>query len=226
MTLCLAWLNTRDAAPLIAHWATPDDRAYSAGRRPEKADETLAARAILRCMVSWVTGQEGWLIQTDPNGKPSLRPNGSAPCPTISLSHSAGIVAAAVGPPGMALGVDIERHKLRDYNAIAAFAFGPAEHAQVAADGAEAFYRIWTAREARAKAIGSGFRAVLDGGDRVGPGIAAGDWRWQNFHFQHCFPISGHSLTVASDTLPPGPIEILTHRTLLNVSATRCSGGR
>ncbi len=225
MTLCIAWLNARDAAPLIAHWATPDDRAYAAGRRPPKANETLAARAMLRCMASQSTGVAGWDIRTDPNGKPSLHSNGGALGPSISLSHSGGIVAAAIGPPGMTLGVDIERHKLRDFNATAAYAFGPAERAQVAAEGAEAFYRIWTAREARAKAIGSGFTAILDDGDRVGPGISTGSWQWENFHFQHSFPIEGHSLTIASDAQPPCPIEILTHRTLLNVSATRCSGG-
>ena len=226
MTLCIAWLHARDAAELIAHWATPEDHAHATGRRPEKANETLAARAVLRGMVSRATGGDAWHIQTDPNGKPLLRSNGTMPAPSISLSHSNGVVAAAIGPPGMALGVDIERHKLRDFNALAAYAFGPTERAQVAAEGAAAFYRIWTAREARAKAIGSGFKAVLDEGDRVGPGISARRWLWENFHFQHSFPTDGYSLTVASNTTLPSPIEILAHSTLLKVSAARCSGER
>jgi 4'-phosphopantetheinyl transferase EntD len=54
---------------------------------------------------------------------------------TISLSHSAGIAAAAVGPSRIALEIDLERRKARDFIAIADAAFGSAEKAQVAAEG-------------------------------------------------------------------------------------------
>ena len=64
-----------------------------------------------------------------------------------------------------ALGIDVEYHRPRDYHALAAHAFGPAEHAEVAADGADAFYRIWTLREAIAKATGEGLALAANGRD-------------------------------------------------------------
>ena len=51
------------------------------------------------------------------------------------------------------IGVDIERLKPgRPFADLARMAFGPMENAEVARSGEPAFYRIWTAREALAKA--------------------------------------------------------------------------
>jgi hypothetical protein len=60
---------------------------------------------------------------------------------------------------------------------IAAAAFGPAEARRVAADGAPGFYRIWTLKEAMAKASGAGIAEVADRTDRVPDGPPQGIWR-------------------------------------------------
>ena len=211
MTLCIAWLDMRDAEKLIADWARPEDHAHAAGRHPRTALDSLAARAALRCLAWRTTGIAVWQIQIAPTGKPFLLTIHGTPGPSISLSHSGRIVSAAIAPNVTALGIDVEQHKPRDFNVIAAHAFGPAERAQVIAEGADAFYRIWTAREARSKATGGGFAAVLDNGDRVGPGIGAGDWHWEEFYFQHRILPSSHSLTVATDTPIACRIESIAH---------------
>ena len=64
----------------------------------------------------------------------------------------------------------------RDHNKISAVAFGPLEQARVTEAGACAFYRIWTLREAIAKACGQGLTLATDGRDRVHDGPDEGEW--------------------------------------------------
>jgi phosphopantetheinyl transferase len=85
------------------------------------------------------------------------------------------MVAVAMARAG-ALGVDIERHRARDFAALAAQAFGPAERAEVGIHGADAFYRIWTLREAMAKATGEGLALAANGRDLV-EGFLSGSYR-------------------------------------------------
>lgn len=73
------------------------------------------------------------------------------------------------------MGIDIESHNaLRDIDAIAEAAFGPGEREAVRREGPAAFYRIWTIREAVAKATGEGMVSVTDRHDRVPPGMPVG----------------------------------------------------
>jgi phosphopantetheinyl transferase len=206
MTIRIAWLNVRNAAPLIARWATAEDHAHAARRKPEPARDSVAARALARRLAALVTGQEDWRIVPDPERKPHLCAPDGAPPPAISLAHSGGIAVAAIGPAGIALGVDVEPHKPRDFAALAARVYGKLEQEQVAAEGVAAFYRVWTGREARAKAIGTGMTAVMEQGDQIGPGLADGRWQWGKFHFLHSLRIQGHSLTLACDGAFDAPL--------------------
>ena len=60
---------------------------------------------------------------------------------------------------------------------IASYAFGPQEQRVVKSDGPRAFYRIWTLREAFAKARGLGFSILADGRDYFPEAPDSGIWQ-------------------------------------------------
>ena len=148
---------------LIASWASPLDHAATQGRR---TDRSLAARAALRALLARTTGRQDWILNRTANGKPFLQTADGAPGPAVSLSHSGTTIAVAIAPSGE-VGIDVERHQPRDFGALAAQAFGPAERADVARLGEDAFYRIWTLREAMAKATGEGLALAANRQDLV-----------------------------------------------------------
>ncbi len=192
MSVRFICLSTTDAeAPgLIAQFATPGDHCRMAARRPAAAEMGLLARAALRALLWRVTGSTAWRIAADARGKPWAYSPDGARGPAISISHSAGAVAVAVGPVAMALGIDIERHAIRDFVAIAAHAFSAEERAAVRAEGQAAFYRIWTTREAVAKVTGAGLAQSLGHGNVLGAG---------GFHVFTARPLPGFSLSIAAD---------------------------
>ena len=98
------------------------------------------------------------------HGKPYL-PGG----PSFNVSHSTDAVVVAVAEKGR-VGVDVERVRpVQRMAGVAARKFAPAEQAWFAAAGADAgadadernvaFFRIWTRKEAFAKALGRGLAA-------------------------------------------------------------------
>ncbi|WP_207459933.1 4'-phosphopantetheinyl transferase superfamily protein [Azospirillum sp. SYSU D00513] len=147
-------------------------------------------RALLRGMLGTATGlaAEEWRIVTEASGRPVAVTGKDTPGPSVSLSHSGGWVAAAVCAVGT-VGIDVEAHRpSRNFAGIARFAFGPEECARAAA-GPDEFYRIWTLREAVAKATSVGITQVADRKDRVAEGPGEGAWtadiegrRWFLFH--------------------------------------------
>nr|WP_294527549.1 4'-phosphopantetheinyl transferase superfamily protein [uncultured Rhodopila sp.] len=87
--------------------------------------------------------------------------------PFCSLSHSGDMVACGLARIGR-IGIDIERIRIgRRILAISQAAFGPAERAAVEFGGAETFYRVWTLREALAKASGAGSGLLVDRVDEI-----------------------------------------------------------
>lgn len=115
----------------------------------------------------------------------------------ISITHSQTSLACVVSLIGPA-GIDLEVPRPhRDLAGIAAFAFGPKERARADAEGPDGFYRIWTLREAIAKADGSGLAQAADRQDRVDFGPMTGDWHWQGWHLTHRLPAPGKHLAIA-----------------------------
>jgi 4'-phosphopantetheinyl transferase len=81
------------------------------------------------------------------------------------VAHSGDLVVCAISDFGP-VGVDVEViQPSRKFADMAAWAFGPGERAAGAGAGPAAFYRVWTLREALAKACGIGFPLVVDGRD-------------------------------------------------------------
>jgi phosphopantetheinyl transferase len=164
----------------------PEDAALPADADPailrpgptrRRVQSAALARALLVKMLSevWGMAPENVQICSEPSGQPYLAPVFSRRPPFISISHTRGWVACAateIGP----LGIDIERRRPdRDHAGIAEMAFGPRETAR-AAVGGMAFYRIWTLREAIAKACGQGLTLAADRLDRVHDGPDEGYW--------------------------------------------------
>lgn len=116
--------------------------------------------------------------------------------PHISISHSYKYVACAVTLQGT-LGLDIEHHKTRDFCAIANYAFGQGECEAVKFGGEDAFYRIWTLREAMAKATGDGALQGMNGNDAVT--FFGNDEKWENKNWRLFYftEIKHYSIAVA-----------------------------
>lgn len=138
----------------------------------------MLARALLSSMLAdvWDISPHAVEISSEKSGRPYLAANGTRRLPFISLSHSRGWIACAateIGP----VGIDIERQRPgRDHGGISSVAFGPLERDRVARADVGAFYRIWTLREAIAKACGQGLALATDGRDRVHKGPDEGEW--------------------------------------------------
>jgi 4'-phosphopantetheinyl transferase len=167
--ITLIHTETPACEDLINGWAVDSDHDYASSRDTEPGRQrTLLGRAALRALVSRVTGSDGktWTLINLPGGKPQLNaPTGEEPL-HASISHSGKLVACAVTRRGP-LGIDVELHKPgRRFAALAERSFGEAEQTAVARDGAPGFYRIWTLREAMAKALGSGLVTATDRRDR------------------------------------------------------------
>jgi phosphopantetheinyl transferase len=117
------------------------------------------ARAALRDLLARYLGGAEPELAEGPGGKPRL-----AEAPqrlAFNLSHSGGLALVAIAPPGIAVGVDIERVKeRRDLRRLAERWLPEADAAAVAAAAASelerTFYEAWTRHEARVKCTGAG----------------------------------------------------------------------
>jgi 4'-phosphopantetheinyl transferase len=134
----------------------------------------LLGRGIVRSVLGAYLGVPPGQVQiaVGPHGKPLLA---AADAPAFNVSHSRGLVAIAV-TAGFPVGVDLEAvDPSLDVLAIARRFLGVQEAARIArlapADRAQEFLRLWTRREASAKASGSGFAGGL------GATLAAGEDR-------------------------------------------------
>jgi 4'-phosphopantetheinyl transferase EntD len=116
-----------------------------------------------------------------------------APAPAAaSLSHSADVVICGLAASGL-LGVDVERIRPRkQWEGLAEFALHPDESRRLEelpdADRWQGFYRVWTLKEALAKALGVGLalpfnRISFDAQNRIeaapsGAEFANGVWNF------------------------------------------------
>ena len=142
-----------------------DDAERERARRfatPNLRHRFIAGRATVRRLLAETLGDApGRLpIEDDRNGKPRLRDRRLA----FNLSHAANHALLAIGPGGLALGIDIERiEAIADVEALVTICLSPAERARFAGFQAQAarrenFLRLWVRKEACLKAIGQGLR--------------------------------------------------------------------
>ena len=188
---------------VIAKWGRRDGESDFARLQPRRRKRrSFMARCLLRGTLENLTGASGseWSFTTDINGKPfAIHPSG-IPAPAVSISHSDTIVVAAATVMN-AIGIDVERHRFdRPLADMARIAFGPKEQIE-ALEAPGAFYKIWTLREAMAKATGAGLTQVTDGKDKVHGAPPFGAWetgdaphRWRLAHVEAA---PGYSLAIA-----------------------------
>ena len=81
---------------------------------------------------------------------------------SLCISHSNGVVLIALGHNEISLGVDIEKIKVsRDYQALAASYYHIDEQSLIETHGINAFYRLWTLKEALSKTLREPMTALL-----------------------------------------------------------------
>jgi phosphopantetheinyl transferase len=161
MLIDLAWFDMEGLAG--------DSRVLSVAER-----SALWRKAMLD-ILKRRSGHEHWRIETERSGKPIAVDETGRSALSISASHSGTRLALACASDGL-VGIDIEHHRARDFTLVAQRAFGSEEQALVAKEGERAFYRIWTLREAIAKATGLGLVMAIDRKDRALPGLPEGCW--------------------------------------------------
>ncbi len=128
----------------------------------------VAARAILRDLLGRYLGESPAAIEFSygPQGKPSLRRQGSTPPLSFNLSHSHGLSLFAFSR-GREVGIDLEWIR-PDFSTgeIAERFFSKQEVAEFLAlppeQKPEGFFLCWTRKEAYIKAKGAGLQIPLD----------------------------------------------------------------
>jgi len=174
-------------------------------RRPEDRARCLAAGLMLRSVLGKDAAAS---ISASGFGK-SFLPGG----PCFNLSHSGHKVVLLVGE--QAVGVDVEY--IAPYPAeVAGRVFTAAEQRWLLQQGTdEAFFRLWTGKEAIMKALGLGFQLPPESfeiaPDACSPQSVCGR-RWH----LHWLEADGHMICTASERpcRPAGPI-LLTPEDLL-----------
>lgn len=126
----------------------------------------IAAHWLLRTALSRYLAVEPvrWEFTSGLFGKPRIAAPSEGVSLQFNLSHSSGIVACAVTRAGE-VGVDVETVATREFLDLARRFFAPAEVRQLEGlsefQRPQAFYRIWTLKEAYIKARGEGLSLDL-----------------------------------------------------------------
>lgn len=150
--------------------------ALTFGDRPQQQrPETLVARTLAGRLLAARHPALAGTLRALESGKP-VAGDGAAG-PSVSISHTAGVVAVAVCARGP-LGVDVERVG-RPRPRVAGRVFAEQDAAALAAlpesEQPLAFTRLWTAAEACAKLTGEGLGRLFSGLGPLGPGTS-GAW--------------------------------------------------
>ncbi|MDR3416524.1 MAG: 4'-phosphopantetheinyl transferase superfamily protein [Nevskia sp.] len=127
----------------------------------------LAAHALLRSSLSRYAAVDpaDWAFAAGPYGKPALYNDPALPPLCFNLSHTRNLVACVI-TLDCGCGVDVEIvNPSRNIHSIARMVFTDSEIAGLGlcseSEAVERFFRIWTLKEAFAKATGEGFSAEL-----------------------------------------------------------------
>lgn len=129
--------------------------------------EFIAAHALLRSMLASFVNfpAPAWRFTSDADGKPRVKPHSGPRELPFNMSHTRGLVAAAIAVDG-AIGIDVERiDPAKADFAMAEEYFAPAEvrtlREATPAERPMCFFRLWTLKEAYVKAIGTGLGTPL-----------------------------------------------------------------
>ena len=144
----------------------------------------VVARARLRRLLAERLGVRPQALElvSGANGKPALGPRLAASGWRFNAAHCEELALYAFAR-GREVGIDVEAiHPVAEADAIAASVFSAAERSAYLAlapgDRALGFLRLWTRKEALAKALGAGLSLPLE---RLDATRAPGGWRLESF---------------------------------------------
>ncbi|MEO6919770.1 MAG: 4'-phosphopantetheinyl transferase superfamily protein [Collimonas sp.] len=184
--------------------------------RPLRQREFLLGRILLRFTVARLAGigfETVQVIEREGHAPLVRLPDSCVVNPHFSLSHSRGWIACATSAD-TPLGIDIEALDAgRDVEALARSAFSVAESdwlsGCIAADRIEAFYALWSSKEALYKLISNqaseaALPELVAGGERLQSGSdwQACTWSQQGFAISLC---SSKALTTVEQICLTGP---------------------
>ncbi|MFZ6775329.1 4'-phosphopantetheinyl transferase family protein [Undibacterium sp. Ji83W] len=154
--LSLRALNDVDLSAFLPWLSSSEVQRYQHFIRPERQQQFLAGRILLRQALSSLLGLPASELELteQPGSAPRLN-NPELTHAGFSLSHSGPWVACAVSATSK-LGLDIELlNSGRDFSALALQAFNTDENAWLAQQDAgnrvRDFYQLWTTKEAQIK---------------------------------------------------------------------------
>lgn len=212
------WIAQCTGSPPPVLWAAlePGEQAQARGFYFERdQNRHVAAHAMLRFALAAAVGcqMQDLRFVRDQNGRPLLRDYAGV---QFNLSHSGGL-AACIVTKNTPCGIDIEHIRPdKQITDIARRHFSPAEQrylAQINSDETrqQAFYRLWTLKEAFLKALGTGLRTPLDAIDfgdldaATAPrhlGVPLRDWRFEEYVID-----TGHALSITIEQPAPHSLE-------------------
>jgi 4'-phosphopantetheinyl transferase len=214
--LAVWWLATEAAKPSdIERWLRSLDREERerAARFRTEADrrEFIAAHALLRAMLTnyFDVPPAAWRFLVDANGKPRIDPQVGPHEIQFNISHTRGLVAAALASRG-AIGIDVEEiddSKAGLAIAEAYFAGSEVEILQRAppSERTRCFFRLWTLKEAYIKAIGKGLSAPLNSFaftlEPIRIAFLSAGWENLSWRFAALPASNRHVLSIAADQL-------------------------
>ena len=160
--LCLGdWLE-RDVSPYLPYASAERREHVARFRHASDKSRSLWAELFLRWRIARATGTAPSAVEIghDERGKPVVWKGGAF---SVSLSHSGGYVAIAVGHE--AVGVDVEKARKAPL-AVADRWFCPEEKESLRRvsepERARVFFRFWTLKEAALKYTGEGLSGGLE----------------------------------------------------------------
>jgi 4'-phosphopantetheinyl transferase len=182
-----AWLGSEDSVRY---------RSMGSGRRRA---EFAAGRLLLRHAIEVCYPGKRWRLVAPQGQQPRLEAGGGKLATVVSIAHSAGLIACALSESRQ-LGVDVERRgaRKRDLADVAGAALHPLELAEMARLPAPArqdfFLRLWTLKEALAKALGEGLSLPMREFAFAGDELVAAPAHWSGMRERWRFanPHTGH----------------------------------
>jgi 4'-phosphopantetheinyl transferase len=196
------WSAALDVPParlaLLEGHLSADERARAGRFRFDRVRHRFtAARGVLREILGAYLGRPAADVAFvyGAYGKPALAPPLDAPGLNFNLSHAAGLALYALAR-GRRLGIDVEEvRSLPDLLGVAHRVMTPRELASFTAlapdPQREAFFALWTRKEAYLKATGAGFSLPPDG-FAVEDLRGGGSWRLRDLS-----PAPGYAACVA-----------------------------
>lgn len=159
---------------------TREDHAEFARLGPDACVRARAVRSLLRRALSVAVDDQvaplAWRFSRSEYGKPTVADG--LPLVHFSTTHTRGISLIATSRHSN-VGIDAEAAGVEAWEPVAGSTFSRQEHAMLNSapkcQREEAFLRIWTAKEARAKLVGTGLAYEIAGND-CGPGMRLATW--------------------------------------------------